>query len=84
MRGTGHCSTHYSYQARRPPKSNCAQCRKAYEREQKKYKIVGDAAMRLSKLLDCDVSLEARYTRQHGSDSGLKVIIEKTNGRTAS
>jgi hypothetical protein len=59
----------------KPPASPCAACQRAYVRERRKFTIVGNAASALSKLLGVDVTLEARYRREHMSDVGLKVII---------
>jgi len=77
MRFTNFCPRHTRYQARKPPASPCAACQRAYVRERRKFTIVGNAASALSKLLGVDVTLEARYQREHMSDVGLKVIVQK-------
>jgi hypothetical protein len=49
-------------------------------REEKIQRGVEKRVLALSKLMDCNITLEARYRRPGRSDCGMKATVEKLKG----
>lgn len=72
------CNTHPFYKALRPPKAQCAACKKAYKRSQRIERAkdkLSKAAGALSDSLGATVIVEAKYVRPCSDERGYKVIV---------